>query len=173
MSLFAPGRRSEVQAVLWRWADEDPAIVAAAVVGSEARDAVDRWSDIDLTFAVADVAARDGTLARWTARMERETSYPKSTCPGVSGRSAWRAARAWLSDRANDERSGIATGSGSVGMDVSPSDTCLDRGGLPGVADFRPGTHDGDVAGRGTWAGLARGAGPRGNAWVNCRPSPV
>ena len=72
MSLFAPGRRSEVQAVLRRWADEDPAIVAGAVVGSEARDAVDRWSDIDLTFAVDDVAARDGTLARWTARMERE-----------------------------------------------------------------------------------------------------
>ncbi|MCB9828954.1 MAG: hypothetical protein H6806_04190 [Planctomycetes bacterium] len=72
MSLFAPGRRSEVQAVLRRWADEDPAIVAGAVVGSEARDAVDRWSDIDLTFAVDDVAARDGTLARWTARMEGE-----------------------------------------------------------------------------------------------------
>jgi hypothetical protein len=46
--------------------------VAAAVVGSEARDAVDRWSDIDLTFAVGDVAARDAALVRWTARMERE-----------------------------------------------------------------------------------------------------
>ncbi|MGE0192057.1 MAG: nucleotidyltransferase domain-containing protein [Planctomycetota bacterium] len=72
MSLFAPHRRNEVRARLGAWAVDDPRVLGAAVVGSEARGAVDRWSDIDLTFAVDDVAARDAVLAAWTERMEAE-----------------------------------------------------------------------------------------------------
>ena len=34
------------------WARSDPRVVAGAVVGSLAKQPGDRWSDLDLTFAV-------------------------------------------------------------------------------------------------------------------------
>src|SRR5262249_7403721 len=49
---------------------EDPGIVAAAITGSDALDAADRWSDIDLALSVHD---RPGeALQRWTARLYRD-----------------------------------------------------------------------------------------------------
>lgn len=47
----------------------DPRLAAAAAVGSSARGG-DRWSDLDLTFAVASGVAVETVLADWTQRME-------------------------------------------------------------------------------------------------------
>jgi len=53
-------------------ADEDERIVAGAVVGSLAVDEGDRWSDLDLTFAVADGVPVAGVLADWSRVVEDE-----------------------------------------------------------------------------------------------------
>jgi hypothetical protein len=50
-------------------ADSDPRIVAGAVVGSLAHGPGDEWSDLDLTFAVADGAPVADVLADWTERV--------------------------------------------------------------------------------------------------------
>lgn len=50
-------------------AQADPHVPAAAITGSTAIDTDDAWSDIDLAFAVDDVAA---ALERWTARLYGE-----------------------------------------------------------------------------------------------------
>jgi predicted nucleotidyltransferase len=46
--------RDRVQDRLLDLASSDPRVVAGAVVGSLAHDEGDRWSDLDLMFAVAD-----------------------------------------------------------------------------------------------------------------------
>lgn len=51
-------------------AKEDPCIVAAAITGSDALDAADRWSDVDLAFSVR--GRLDEALERWTARLYRD-----------------------------------------------------------------------------------------------------
>lgn len=51
-------------------AKEDPCIVAAAITGSDALDAADRWSDIDLALSVR--GRLDEALQRWTARLYRD-----------------------------------------------------------------------------------------------------
>lgn len=50
----------------------DDRITAAALTGSAAVGREDRWSDVDLAFAVADGADRDELVADWTARMHGE-----------------------------------------------------------------------------------------------------
>jgi hypothetical protein len=47
-------------------ASEDPRVIAGAVVGSLADGDGDRWSDLDLTFAVDDGVGLDDVLADWT-----------------------------------------------------------------------------------------------------------
>jgi hypothetical protein len=47
-------------------AEQDERVVAGAVVGSLAVDAADRFSDLDLTFAVADVVRVADVLDEWT-----------------------------------------------------------------------------------------------------------
>jgi hypothetical protein len=51
---------------------EDPHVVAGALVGSLAVDRGDRYSDLDLTFAVADVAPVSEVLDDWTRRLADE-----------------------------------------------------------------------------------------------------
>ncbi len=53
-------------------ADADPRVVAAAVVGGLADGPGDRWSDLDLTFAVDDAASVDEVLEEWTREMAAE-----------------------------------------------------------------------------------------------------
>jgi hypothetical protein len=65
MAFSVEERDSARRRVLER-ADRDPRIVAAAVVGAEAAGQVDRWSDLDLTFAVADGTAVEEVLDDWT-----------------------------------------------------------------------------------------------------------
>ncbi|MGC5310741.1 hypothetical protein [Micromonospora zamorensis] len=45
-------------------ADQDPGVVAAAIIGSHATDDEDRWSDIDLAFGVS--GPLETTLVRST-----------------------------------------------------------------------------------------------------------
>jgi len=50
-------------------AEADPRVVAAAVVGGLAAGAGDRWSDLDLTFAVDDAVPVDDVLGDWTRKV--------------------------------------------------------------------------------------------------------
>jgi hypothetical protein len=53
-------------------AAEDVRVVASAVVGSLALSEGDRWSDLDLTFGVADSFPIGDVLADWTAKLVQE-----------------------------------------------------------------------------------------------------
>ena len=53
-------------------AQADERLSGVALTGSAARGALDRWSDIDLAFGVADPAALQPALSDWTDRMYRE-----------------------------------------------------------------------------------------------------
>jgi hypothetical protein len=66
--MFSVEYRDRVRASLIEQARADPEIVAAAVVGSTATGG-DRWSDLDLSFAVGDTTTVEQALTRWTALM--------------------------------------------------------------------------------------------------------
>jgi predicted nucleotidyltransferase len=61
--------RDAVRDRILEMAKADPRVVAAAVVGSLSVGAGDRWSDLDLTFAVRDDVPVDQVLADWTGRI--------------------------------------------------------------------------------------------------------
>src|SRR2546430_2372822 len=69
--LFDPADRQALLDRLTRKAEADPRIVAAALVGSLTTDDHDRWSDIDLTFAV-EAGDTSETFDAWTADLERD-----------------------------------------------------------------------------------------------------
>ena len=50
-------------------AERDERVVAAAVIGSLALGKGDDWSDLDLTFGLADDASKDAVLADWTREL--------------------------------------------------------------------------------------------------------
>lgn len=50
-------------------AGRDERVVATAVIGSLALGEGDDWSDLDLTFGLADTASRDDVLADWTREL--------------------------------------------------------------------------------------------------------
>lgn len=70
--MFTGDRRQRVRAQLLERAREDERIVGAAITGSAARDAEDRWSDVDLFFGVANGIAIEDTLSDWSAFVYRE-----------------------------------------------------------------------------------------------------
>lgn len=72
--LFSVSYREEVREKIIREAREDKRIVAAAVVGSYASNKVDRWSDIDLTFAVGEEYSVSDVLQSWTDFAVKEFS---------------------------------------------------------------------------------------------------
>jgi hypothetical protein len=61
--------RDAARDLVLEMARDDPRVVAAAVVGSLAYGDGDRWSDLDLTFAVDDAAAVAEVLDGWTERL--------------------------------------------------------------------------------------------------------
>lgn len=63
--MFTAEERDRLRAQLIEKARADPRLVAAAAVGSSARGG-DRWSDLDLTFGVANGVAVETVLADWT-----------------------------------------------------------------------------------------------------------
>ena len=70
--MFTVEERDRVHDRLVEMAREDPRVVAAAVVGSRAVGPGDRWSDLDLTFGLAEGASVGGVLSDWTRSIERE-----------------------------------------------------------------------------------------------------
>jgi predicted nucleotidyltransferase len=69
---FTPEERSRVRERLLELARADGEIVAAAILGSHVAGREDRWSDVDLSLAVAEGATVAASLAKWTAIVERE-----------------------------------------------------------------------------------------------------
>ncbi|HSH82256.1 MAG TPA: hypothetical protein VLA19_27325 [Herpetosiphonaceae bacterium] len=64
--MFSVETRNRIRDRVLQLAAVDTRIVAGAIVGSLAHDAGDRWSDLDLTFAVADTEPLHEVLADWT-----------------------------------------------------------------------------------------------------------
>jgi hypothetical protein len=64
--VFTVEQRDALREHLLRLADEDEHVVAGAEVGSLAVDGGDRFSDLDLTFAIADHVPVADVLAAWT-----------------------------------------------------------------------------------------------------------
>ena len=53
-------------------ASSDPRVVAGAVIGSLAHDEGDRWSDLDLMFAVRDQVPVSDVLGDWSETLADE-----------------------------------------------------------------------------------------------------
>ena len=68
--MFTVEERERVRQRLIDLARADPGVVGAAVIGSSAVDGADRWSDIDLAFAID--GPLDAALDRWTGRLNDE-----------------------------------------------------------------------------------------------------
>jgi hypothetical protein len=64
--VYTGDRRDQVRARLLDRAGRDPAITGAAVTGSAARGAEDRWSDIDLFLGVAPGASIPDVVSDWS-----------------------------------------------------------------------------------------------------------
>jgi hypothetical protein len=68
--MFTVGQRDALRERVLRLAADDDRVVAGAVVGSLAvDDGGDRFSDVDLTFAVADEVPVTAVLADWTSAL--------------------------------------------------------------------------------------------------------
>ena len=70
--MFTVERRDALRDRVLRLADEDDRVVAGAAVGSLALGGGDRFSDLDLTFAIADDVAVGEVLDDWTAKLVDE-----------------------------------------------------------------------------------------------------
>jgi len=70
--VFEIGDRDRVRGRVLDMAAADARVVAGAVLGSLAHDEGDRWSDLDLMFAVANDASVDEVLEAWSQTLARE-----------------------------------------------------------------------------------------------------
>jgi hypothetical protein len=70
--MFTPEERSRIRDSLVATARADLRITGAALTGSAALEAEDRWSDIDVALGVASGADLTQVVADWTGRMYRE-----------------------------------------------------------------------------------------------------
>jgi len=70
--VFTPEERERLSEELIAAAKADGRISGVAITGSASRGAVDRWSDIDLAFGVADPARLPEAISGWTDRMHGE-----------------------------------------------------------------------------------------------------
>jgi hypothetical protein len=70
--MFTPEDRNHLRDILIAAARADARITGAALTGSAALEAEDRWSDIDLALGVAADADLAGLVADWTERMYRD-----------------------------------------------------------------------------------------------------
>ena len=67
--MFTVEQRDALREGVLRLAEEDDRVVAGAAVGSLAVDHGDRFSDLDLTFGIADHVAVSEVLDDWTTRL--------------------------------------------------------------------------------------------------------
>lgn len=72
MSVFTVEARDRIRALLLERARADARVTAAAEVGSLALGGGDRWSDLDLTFGLAEGTTPLAILEAWTPELERE-----------------------------------------------------------------------------------------------------
>jgi hypothetical protein len=70
--MFTPQERARVQSQVLAWANTDPRVVAAAVVGSLAHQLGDQYSDVDLTFGIRDEHPISNVLDDWSRRLSNE-----------------------------------------------------------------------------------------------------
>ena len=70
--MFTSDDRDRVRDRILALAESDPRIVAGAILGSLALGPGDRWSDLDLSFAVSDEATVDEVLDDFSKTVERE-----------------------------------------------------------------------------------------------------
>jgi hypothetical protein len=70
--VFTVKERTRVRERLLELAHADERVVAGAEIGALAADGGDRWSDLDLTFGLADGVSVDEVLLDWTARLAHE-----------------------------------------------------------------------------------------------------
>ena len=70
--MFSVAYRQQVSRCVLEWAESDQRVVAGATVGSLAHGPGDRWSDLDLTFAIGDDAAIAQVLEDWTGKLMAE-----------------------------------------------------------------------------------------------------
>lgn len=70
--MFTIPDRDHVRDRVLDMSSSDPRVIAGAVVGSQANDEGDRWSDLDLMFAVADDVPLLEVLEAWTESLVRE-----------------------------------------------------------------------------------------------------
>ncbi len=70
--LFSVSDRDHIRDRALEMARSDARVVAGAAVGSLALGGGDRWSDLDLTFAVADEVSMYDVLEDWTRRLTDE-----------------------------------------------------------------------------------------------------
>ena len=80
---WIPARLYDSVAALVAACEEDPAVLAAWVGGSLARDTADDWSDIDLHLLVAEPEEFGDGIAEWFAR--RMPAVLADEIPGVPG----------------------------------------------------------------------------------------
>jgi len=69
--MFTPEDRERLRDALVAAAHTDERIISAALTGSTALGAGDRWSDVDLALGVADAADYNRVVSDWTDRMYR------------------------------------------------------------------------------------------------------
>jgi hypothetical protein len=70
--MYTPEDRERLRDSLLATARADERITGAALTGSAAHGAEDRWSDLDLAFGVSDAAGVRDTLDGWTDMMYRD-----------------------------------------------------------------------------------------------------
>ena len=70
--MFTVEQRDQVRDRVLEMAKADPRVTGGALVGSIAGGAEDEWSDIDITFAIANGTSIETVLADWTQVLERE-----------------------------------------------------------------------------------------------------
>ena len=70
--MFTVEQRDALRERVLRLAEDDDRVVAGAAVGSLAVDGGDRFSDLDLTFGIADHVPVDEVLDDWTTRLIEE-----------------------------------------------------------------------------------------------------
>lgn len=64
--MFTPEQRDRVRDRVLELARSDPRVTAGALIGSTSVGAEDEWSDIDITFGIADDAIPEDVLRDWT-----------------------------------------------------------------------------------------------------------
>lgn len=70
--MFTVEDRDRVRDRVLEMAAADPRVTAGAVIGALADGGGDRWSDLDLTFGVADGVSVDDVIADWTRELAHE-----------------------------------------------------------------------------------------------------